>query len=139
MRSELWTALEERFNADGPLVAVARKLYQGFEGLRIKSVIPCVVVDSDGSEVVPAFGADIERVSLTFTLFSKQRQVNTMHDMVRNLERVFSRSTLPSAEFSTVGMERGAINGPSLVEGQYQTEVPFDLTVQWTVREPAVT
>lgn len=124
----IFTALQARFKADTEAKKVLGRLYQGFEGEPIRSVLPYVEVSkSNESDELDTFDSDVESFDLTFTIFTKRLHPKKPNQGTSILRRLFDDVDLASESFNTVMFRRTGGDGPKLVDSLYQASITFSV------------
>jgi hypothetical protein len=127
---------------DTSLKRLGRRLYIGFAGDRLKSVIPYVEMHMIIDETEDTFGSDLEGGTYQFSLFTDSRDPDRAYDLRKNVIRVFDNAKVaePTAgtTFTTVAFERlsGGF-GPRIVDGVFQSRLYFQILIQLTTQNPA--
>jgi len=134
----LFDAIQDKFDEDSVLPVLGRKVYQGFENERAKTVLPFVDVTFIGPASIDTFGNDVEEYTVQFSAFTKRVQPRKAAELKEWLMRVFDDCNLIHGEFYAVGFLREGAHGPVLRDGVYQSTIDYRVTVQRTVMVPAV-
>lgn len=134
----LFDAIQDRFDEDGMLPVLGRKIYQGFENERAKTVLPFVDVTFVGPSQMDTFGNDVEELTAIVSAFTKRIRPRDAALLKEALMRVYDDCNLHHGEFYTVGFSRESAHGPVLRDGVYQSTIDYRVLVQRTVMVPAV-
>lgn len=134
----LFDAIQDRFDEDGTLPVLGRKVYQGFENERAKTVLPFVDVTFFGPSPVDTFVDDVEEYSIRFSLFTKRIRPRDAAELKEAMMRVFDDCNLHHGEFYTVGFLRESAHGPVLRDGVYQSTLDYRVTIHRTAMVPAI-
>jgi len=149
---EFWDRLVARFDADtgeGDDIALSlprlgRKLYLGFQGEKVVSVLPYVECHLSSDDTNDTFGSDLETFDFQFSCFTSSRRVEPAFELRKQMIRVFDDAKITDADasagtvFVPVQMQRrpGGF-GPRVVDGVYQTTLLFRATIQLTTSVPS--
>lgn len=134
----LFSILERRFKADKQLTKVGRKLYEGFQGERLRSTLPYVEVTFGNTEVLDGFAVDFEDIEVDFTISSKNVEPTEADNIMRAMRRVFKDAIDESDELHLVVLRYSTSAGPHLEDGVYRGDMGFIASVQRKVLLPAV-
>jgi len=134
----LFDAIRDRFDEDGALPVLGRKVYQGFENERAKTVLPFVDVTFFGPSPIDTFADDVEEYTVRFSLFTKRIRPRDAADLKETMMMVFDDCYLHHGAFYIVGFLRESAHGPVLRDGVYQSTLDYRVTVQRVIMAPAV-
>jgi len=134
----LFDAIQDRFDEDSALPTLGRKVYQGFENERAKTVLPFVDVTFFGPSPVDTFVDDVEEFTVRFSLFTKRIRPRDAAMLKAAMMRVFDDCDLHHGEFYTVAWLRENAHGPVLRDGVFQSTLDYRVTVQLATMVPAV-
>ena len=131
----VFEAIKNRFHATNAK-ELCREIYlvSGEDESKPQRTKPCVTVTNNGSELQPTDSVDIETFDLSFTVFSNKVKADVsggILEMVQSFKRAFDEQKLPSASFTTGQLVRLSSAQPNLVDGTYQAELRYELTVCW--------
>jgi hypothetical protein len=134
--SEIFEAIQARFEGDASLKHYGRKLYEGYGERRLQAP-PCVVVTCTAiSDELDTFDADIDVYSLDFAIHSPDHRSRDAARIQRHLMRVYDDALIESDVFDAAGMNRTGASGPAEEDGSYDASVSYDLTVTWKEKRP---
>lgn len=137
--NSLITAIQDRFNSDTALRTLARRMYFGLTGTALKSAPHVDVVITGTTDEEDTFDADIERVSLTFNIITKDHLGSTAMKVVAAMRRVFDDAMFQTGDYSMVEMHRVDAVGPALdLERAMDAQMLYVATVTRAVNAPLV-
>jgi hypothetical protein len=123
---DIFPALERRFKGNRRLTRLLRKLYHGFDGERVKSVLPfaevtCNAVNHDSD----TFDTQEPLYDLTFNLYTKREQARQIMDAIAEMRETFHLADVTSAAFDTIIMRETSTRGPVLDDAVYKAQMDF--------------
>lgn len=108
------TALQDRFKSDTTLRKLARRMHFGLGTAALKSP-PYVDIEITGTnDEDDTFDTDVERVSLTFNVITKDRLGETAMRIVAAMRRVFDDAQFKTGDYASVEMHLVDVTGPLL-------------------------
>ncbi len=137
----VFEAIKNRFHGSNAK-ELCREIYlvSGEDESKPQRTKPCVTVVNNGSELQPTDTIDIETFDLSFTLFSNKVKADVaggILDMVQSFKLAFDEQNLDHSMFTTGEMIRDSSAQPELIDGTYQAELRYRLTVAWN-RDPSL-
>ncbi len=132
-------AIEATFDADEALVRSGRKVYFGLQGRPDKPIKPFVDVTVENQGAIVTFGADVEQYAVTFTAHTDAQRYDNAFTLKEDLIRVFDDVDMTDEDdtFHTVMCYRTGGSGPTFVDGQYQVELEYELSIERRTMVPA--
>jgi hypothetical protein len=138
MTNAVFDALERRFKSNQRLRKLARKLYSGYGGEKVKSVMNHVEVTcTDTNNDFDTFDTEEPVYTLAFTVNSKSGRPDAAAEIMEELRRVYHNANLTSDAFDCCAMVMRAQSGPRLEDGTYRGEMTFELHASNKVHVPA--
>jgi hypothetical protein len=145
MTGEIFDALELRFDANETLVAVGRKLFQGFNEERVNGVRPYTEVNIERTgknlgtfDSGSGSGSDIDEWDLRFRYHAKDQRTIAADVWLGAMRALFKDSNLSCFAFHGAGVMEAAVQGPRLGDASYDAAIRFLATIQWRVNSPLV-
>lgn len=108
------TAIQNRFKSDTTLRTLARRMHFGLGGTALKSPPYVDIIVAGMTDEEDAFDVDVELVSLTFNVITKDHLGATAMKIVAAMRRVFDDAMFSTGEYSIVEMHRVDAIGPVL-------------------------
>ncbi len=134
---DVFPAIDRRFKGNRRLTQLLRKMYQGFDGERIKGVLPFVEVTCNAiHHEHDTFDTDEPEYDLTFSLYAKQERARQMMEAVEEMRQTFHKGSVSSDAFTTVIMRETGTRGPILDDGVYKAQMDFTLHVSRKTANP---
>jgi hypothetical protein len=139
MTSELFAAVEQRFNASPTLVTAGRKLYLGFEEKRVNCPMPYTEVNIEKTSAqLGTFGTDIDEWDLRFRYHAKDLRTIAADTWLGGMRAMFKDANVTSYAFHCAGVREAAMNAPRQRNSVYDAAIRFLMTVQWRIASPLV-
>ncbi len=137
MSAELFAALEQRFNANATLVAVGRKLYQGFDEERRGVVKPYTEVNPATTATrLGTWDSDIDEWDLPFRYHAKDLRTISADLWLAAMRAMFKDANVTSSAFHCAGVVENRQSAPMNKAAVYDATIRFTMIVQWRQLSP---
>ena len=107
-------ALQSRFNSDTTLRKLARRMYFGLGTAPVKSPPYVNMTITGTTDEDDTFDTDVERVSLTFDVVTKDHLGSTAMKIVAAMRRAFDDAQFRTGDYASIEMHLVDVTGPAL-------------------------
>ncbi len=107
-------ALQSRFDSDRSLRKLARRMHFGLGTAALKSPPYVDLIITGGDDDDDTFDSDVERISLTFNVITKDHLGQTAMKIVAAMRRVFDDAKFKTGDYASVEMHWVDVTGPLL-------------------------
>lgn len=135
----IFPAIERRFNRDGQLKRLARKLYMGSTEKNRPTRDYVELTIENVNRDFETFDSSEPVYDLTLTVHTKRNKPERCAAILRHLRRVFHECDLQGGEFQTSSMQITGETGPVMEDATYMGDISFRLHITLKTTEPANT